>query len=175
MRNHVDRLLTAYVQGQLSPEKRQRVMVHVRLCAECRVKLEREQQLAYDMKRAMPQVGQPRRGQLARLWPRIWAEFRAPRSGIMGWLPSYGLVLTLILLGVFVVSSLFGGSAHAIAAPLQAIPAEVQATATAVRTDEPSVASLTPEASETAAVSRVVLMPSPAPKVIARMSVMGNR
>ncbi len=175
MRNHVRHLLTAYVHGQLPLEKRQQVMVHVRLCSDCRAALEREQLLAYDMKRAMPGIGQPRRGQLARLWPRIWAEFRAPRSGIVGWLPSYGVVLTLIMLGVFVISSLFGGSSQVVAAPLQAVPAEVQATSTAVRTDEPATASTTPPASETASISHVMLMPSPAPKVIARLNMSGIR
>ncbi len=160
MRNHVHHLLTAYVHGQLSRPDRERVAVHVRLCDECHTALDRERQTAREIAMYMPLVGQPKRSQLARLWPAIWMEFRTPQSRVTRWLPSYGVVLMLILLCAFVLSSLFGGPTHAIAAPFQAVPAEVKATSTPAGTDEPTVFSA--QASETASVS-YLLLASPAP------------
>jgi anti-sigma factor RsiW len=159
MRNHVSHLLTAYVHGQLSRSERERIAVHVRLCDQCRAALNQERQTAREIAMYMPLVGQPKRSQLARLWPAIWMEFRTPQRRIIRWLPSYGVVLMLILLCAFVLSSLFGGPTHAIAAPFQAVPAEVKATSTPAGTDEPTT-SLQP--SETASVSFLVLA-SPAP------------
>src|SRR6184192_3644084 len=101
MRKHVNHLLTAYVHRQLSRTDRERVAVHVRLCRECRAALDREELLARDLAVAMPLVGQPRRGQLARLWPAIWREFMTSSHHIPNrmtrWLPSYGVILALIL------------------------------------------------------------------------------
>jgi hypothetical protein len=160
MRNHVDHLLTAYVHKQLSRTARERVAVHVRLCEQCRAALYREEQLARDITLSMPLVGQPQRNQLARLWPKIWAEFLTSPGRKFGWLPSYGLVLVLMVLCAFAVSSLFGGPTHAIAAPFQAVPAEVRATNTPVRTDEPTISN--PQPSETASVFSLPTA-SPAP------------
>ena len=161
LRKHVNHLLTAYVHGQLSRREQDRVTVHVRLCADCRDALRREEQLARDVTRHMPRVGQPRRGQLARLWPAIWREFRTP-PGLRYW-PSYGLVLALMVLCAFVLSSLFTGQTHAIAAPFQAVPAEVRATVTPVRTDEPTADA--PKPNETANALLILPMASPAPRV----------
>jgi len=161
MRNHVSHLLTAYVNGQLSRSERERVTVHVRLCRECRAELDRERQMARELATYMPLVGQPKRSQLARLWPAIWAEFRTPQHRVSRLLPTYGVVLMLVLMGAFVLSSLFGGPTHAIAAPYQAVPAEVKATSTPAETDEPAISNSV-QASETASVSSLVLA-SPAP------------
>ncbi len=161
MRNHVHHLLSAYVHGQLSRAERERVAVHVRLCRECRLALDREQELARDIATTLPLIGRPQRGQLARLWPAIWMEFRTPQHRMSRWLPSYGMVLVLLLLCAFLLSSLFGGSTYAIAAPLQAIPAEVRATATPAGTGEPTSAGA--QASGTASLSYWPLA-SPAPR-----------
>src|SRR5947207_2454028 len=104
MRNHVFHLLSAYVHGQLSRSERERVAVHVRLCAECRAALDQERRTARELAIYMPLVGQPKRGQLARLWPVIWMEFRTPQTRMTHWLPSYGVVLMLIMLCAFVLS-----------------------------------------------------------------------
>ena len=161
MRRHVNHLLTAYVHGQLTRKERDRVAVHVRLCSDCRDALRREEELAGDLNRYLPRIGQPKRGQLARLWPSIWREFRTP-PGLRYW-PSYGLVLALMVLSAFVLSSLFTGQTHAIAAPFQAVPADVRATVTPVRTGEPTADA--PKPSETANALLILPMASPAPHV----------
>src|SRR5437016_9953530 len=96
MSKHIEHLLTAYVHRQLPRKERERVMLHVQLCANCRAALDREELLARDVARLMPLIGQPRRGQLARLWPAIWREFRTPRTSFGRRLPSCGVVLCLI-------------------------------------------------------------------------------
>jgi hypothetical protein len=161
MRNHVDHLLVAYVNRQLRRKDREQVWLHVTMCAECRATLDREEQLARDIATTMPRIGQPRRGQLARLWPRIWAEFRTPPGKPFSrLLPSYGLVFGVFMFVAFGISSLFGGPVHAIAAPHQAVPTEMNPTNTPAYTDEPLFSA--PEASETAQGPRY-LLPSPAP------------
>lgn len=161
LRSHVYHLIPAYVHHQLQPEQAARVLRHVGVCSDCRAALDREQQLAREIARTMPLIGRPRRGQLARLWPAIWLEFRTPR-GKRGqrWLPSYSLALGVIMLGVFAVSALFAGTTQAIAAPFQPAPTELRATATLTVTDQPSVDQ--PQASETASVL-IVPKVSPVP------------
>jgi hypothetical protein len=163
MRNHVLHLLTAYVHHQLRPAQRERVLLHVRSCPTCRAALDREERLAYDLIQYMPQIGQPRPNQLARLWPGIWREFRVPPVNFGHWLPSYGLLLALMLACAFFASALFGGPSHAVAAPVQRVPADIRPTVTPVRTDEPT--SAYPQPSETA---RAAYLPaaSPAPLVV---------
>jgi anti-sigma factor RsiW len=163
MRNHVRHLLTAYVHRQLPPAQRERVLLHVRSCPACRAALDREERLTHDLIQYMPQIGQPRPNQLARLWPGIWREFRVPPVSLGRWLPSYGLLLAVMLACAFFASALFAGPSHAVAAPVQRVPADIRPTLTPVRTDEPT--SLSPQPSETA---RAAYLPaaSPAPLVV---------
>jgi hypothetical protein len=161
MHNHVDHLLVAYVHRQLRRKEREKVWLHVTMCAECRAALDRAEWLARDIATTMPQIGQPRRGQLARLWPRIWAEFRTPPGKPLSrLLPSYGLVFGVFMFIAFGISSFFGDPSQAIAAPHQAVPTEMNPTNTPAHTDEPVY--MLPEASETAQGPRY-LSPSPAP------------
>ncbi len=167
MRNHVRHLLTAYVHHQLSPALAARVASHVGECPECRTALDREMQLARELARYVPQIGRPRPGQLARLWPAIWLEFRTPTSvnAAKRWLPSYGLLMAFMLACAFFTSSLFAGQAHVIAAPVPLVPADVRPTVTPIHTDEPTT--VAPEPSETAraAYARYLPSASPAPLV----------
>ncbi len=172
MRNHVTHLLTAYIHRQLPRDQRDRVLVHVQMCADCRAALAREEMIARDISTAMPLIGQPRRYQLRRLWPSIWAEFRNPRPRTQSLLPSYGVALVIFVLGACMLSTLFSGPAYAIAAPAQAVTAEIHATSTSVGTDEPTtVAQKLPEASETASGSAFLPMASPAPMAGAELPV----
>src|SRR5260221_1370858 len=152
MGNHVDHLLTAYVHRQLPRTQRDRVALHVRLCAECRESLEREQQLAREISRTMPFIGRPRRGQLARLWPAIWIEFRTPNSRTRQWLPSYSLAVAILVACAFAISALFTGPTQVIAAPFQAAPTEILATPTLSHTEEAATPANKAQASETASV-----------------------
>ena len=165
MRKHVRHLLVAYVHHQLSPALEQQVDSHIRACSECRTALARENQLTHELARTVPLIGRPRPGQLSRLWPAIWREFRTPKTNAKRWLPSYGLLMAFMLACAFFTSSLFAGQSHVIAAPVQLVPADVRPTVTPIHTDEPTVTA--PEPSETA---RAVYMPylpaaSPAPLV----------
>src|SRR5512143_3991966 len=148
MRKHVQHLLTAYVHQQLSPALAAQVASHVRQCSECRAALDQESRLAHELARYVQQIGRPRPGQLSRLWPSIWREFRTPKSRVKSWLPSYGLVMAFMLACVFFTSSLFTGPSHVIAAPVPLVPADVRPTVTPVHTGEPAAAALEP--SETA-------------------------
>src|ERR1700674_1387138 len=140
LRSHVYHLITGYVHHQLRPDQAARVVRHVRVCPDCRAALDREQQLAREIGTTMPLIGRPRRGQLARLWPAIWLEFRTSPRGkrTPRWLPSYSLAVVLMMLGVFAVSALFAGTTQAIAAPFQPAPTQIRATATLTVTDQPA-------------------------------------
>src|SRR5258708_10017366 len=97
----------------------------------------------------MPRIGSPRRGQIARLWPGIWREFRTPQRHSK--LSSYGIACFMIVLCAFCISALFSGPTQVIAAPFQAAPTEIRATATLAVTVDPQTGAEKPEASETAA------------------------
>src|SRR5258706_6689596 len=160
---HTRHLLNAYVHGQLTDGEREQVARHVRMCAYCREALDREERLARDLIKFMPQIGQSDSLKIAKLWPAVWSELRAPLTKNSNRLPKLGMVLAVILLCVFVSSMFFTGSAQALAAssrPLQFIPAEIQPTWTPARTDNPSIASTTPQASET---TRAFDSPRPSP------------
>ncbi len=166
MRRHVTHLLTAYVHQQLSQRQRDRVHRHLDNCPSCRAVLVREQFIARDLKQYMPTVGRPEKGQLRRLWPRIRAELlSAPPALKM--LPSFSVLAMMILVFSMGVSALFGGPGHAIAAPDPLVPADVKATNTPVRTEDPlgDQQAMEPEiqASQTANPLNVPPQASPAP------------
>jgi anti-sigma factor RsiW len=163
MRNHVRHLLIAYVHHQLPPARREHVTRHVQSCPECRAALDREERLARDVIRYMPLIGRPQPRQLARLWPALWREFRTPSVNGDHWLPSYGVLLALMLACAFFASSLFAGPSHAIAAPVPRVPADVRPTLTPVRTDEPLIVS--PQPNETTSAFYLPAA-SPAPLVV---------
>jgi anti-sigma factor RsiW len=164
MRRHVTHLLTAYVHQQLSPRQRDRVHRHIDGCPSCRAALTREQFIARDLKQYMPMVGRPERGQLRRLWPRIRTELLSVPPA-MKLLPSFSVLAMMMLVFTMGISALFGGPAHAIAAPNQHVPADIKATNTPVRTEEPSAEATEPElqASQTANPLNVPPQASPAP------------
>src|SRR6185369_1706150 len=122
MSKHVHHLLAAYANRQLSRGPRNRVASHVQRCAECRAALDREQELARDIAVYMPQIGRPRRGQLASLFPTIWLEFNRPPFRWATRLSSYGLAVAVLVLSIFAVSVLFAGPAQADAAALRIVP-----------------------------------------------------
>ncbi len=163
MRKHVRHLLTSYVHHQLSPALAERVAVHLRQCSECRTALDQEMQLSRELARYVPQIGRPRPGQLARLWPAIWHEFRTPPSNVnvKHWLPSYGLLMAFMLACAFFTSSLFTGPSHVIAAPVPLVPADVRPTVTPIHTDEPTAAPAEPR--ETARAAYLPYLPSASP------------
>lgn len=135
---HVRHLLNAYVHRQLSRRQRLEVVRHVQTCNACRAALTREETVIGDLKSYMPLLGQPTFGQLAHLWPAIWAEVQKPRNGAFFFptrIPSLGIGLVAMLVCALFASALLTGSHFVTAAPLQAIPAEVRATATPISTE----------------------------------------
>lgn len=165
MRNHVIRLLPAYVHRQLKPQQRARVARHLAVCAACRTALIREEGIARDLATLMPAVGQPEPGQLRRLLPAIMAEVRAKPAHPIRLAPSIGVMVAMLLICAFSVSAFFGGATHAIAAPNPHFPSDVQATNTPVHTDEPSGDVDAPIASQTAS-AFVLPNPSPVPMAV---------
>lgn len=164
MRNqHVTHLLTAYVHDQLSKRQRDRVHKHLDSCLVCRAALSREQFIKQDLKQGMPALGRPEPGQLRRLWPRIRAELRAAPP-VVRLLPSFSALAMMILVAAIGVSSLFGGTSHASAAPEPLVPADIKATNTPVHTESPGahVESLA-TASQTASPLLIPPQASPAP------------
>jgi hypothetical protein len=162
MSKHVNHLITAYIHRQLPSRQRNRVLKHVNDCPECWDALAHEQEIQRDIANVMRTLGQPSKRQLDRLWPSIWSEFIAPRrSRRLVTIPTYGLALGMFMLVAFVAMLLMTGPTQVIAAPFQAAPLRITATATAATTDEPSA---TTKASQTAN-PYVLPMPSPAPVV----------
>ncbi len=181
MSRHVQHLLVAYIHRQLPPYKRNRVTLHLQKCEECQAALDVERRLSGELATTMALIGRPKRGQIARLWPRVWREF----SGSLGngnrpqkWLPSlpsYSLLFLAAVLCVFTISGLFGGQAIAAALPLS--PALVQITETpgagkrpATITDVPATQPATQPADGTA---HTHLLPSASPAPLASAPVFG--
>lgn len=130
---HVTHLLTRYVHGQLRPAQRARVSKHVRSCVDCRVALAREENLAADLRREMPFIGQASAGQLSHVWAGVWQEVNTtrPRSRRNGssLLPGLGAMIAVLMLVMVAIPLLVQGGVRAEAAPLQAIPQLTVATA----------------------------------------------
>jgi anti-sigma factor RsiW len=120
---HITYLLTRYVHGQLRPAQRARVINHVRVCPDCRAALACEEQLANDLRRELPRLGEATARQLAGVWAGVWQEVsaprRPPRSAPMMWLPG---LLAMVLVLAIALPLLVQGSARAQAAPSQAHP-----------------------------------------------------
>src|SRR5260221_14705598 len=112
MDKHVDHLLTAYVHRQLTRAQRSEVARHIQRCEDCRAALVREQELASDISVYMPQIGQPRRGKLSRLWPAIWREFSMPPVGWSTHMSSYCFAGGVLGLFFFSASGFFFWPGH---------------------------------------------------------------
>jgi hypothetical protein len=131
---HVTHLLARHVHGQLSPARRAQVINHVRVCAACRAALAREERLAADVRREMPQFGQPRPAQLAHVWASVWDELgpqaggRSRRSTVRErvhgwpWLPGLSMILAALLLLAVALPLIAQSDIRVEAAPLQPRP-----------------------------------------------------
>lgn len=161
---HIDHLLTAYVHGQLSKRQRDRVHRHLDGCMACRAALSREQFIKRDLQAGFALIGRPEPGQIRRLWPRIRAELRAAPP-IVRLAPSFSALAIMVLVCAIGISSLFGTSSHASAAPEPFVPADIRATDTPVHTESPRTADTDAVivASQTASPLLVPPQASPAP------------
>lgn len=166
---HVHHLLVAYAHRQLTPMQQRRLWRHVARCAECRAALAREEQIAHDMQTFLPRLGQPAPGQLARLWPAIWQKVQrpAPARWSNRGLQPYGMVMALVIMCVMLSSALFQNTGHANAAPLQPVPAEVEATFTPIYTEEPGKSATRPTAVHTLAFNVTDVPPAASPVPVA--------
>lgn len=175
-RRHIRHLLPGYVHHQLNQRDRDRVVRHLDTCIDCRVALAREQLTARDLKQGMPRIGRPEAGQLRRLWPRVWADFRK-MPPVVQWLPSLSVIVMMVLVFTIGLSSLFGGSVPAIAAPNPLVPADIKATSTPVRTeeargDDDAMTNAGVAASQTASPLLSAPQPSPAPPPVSAIMLM---
>jgi anti-sigma factor RsiW len=138
MRNgHITHLINRYLDGQLSPSQRARVINHARGCAACRATLAREERLAADLRRELPSMGQVRAGQLAQVWAGVRKDMSASRPRVGAGLPGVSVALAMVLALAVALPLLIESGLRAEAAPLQPRPI--------------STASPTPDASETEA------------------------
>ncbi len=163
----VRHLLNAYVNGQLKPAQRLRVLHHLARCDACHTALQRELAVVRQLQSQLPALGRPNTAQLARVWQGVKAHTRQAPPRRIDLRPASAL-LTLTLTLVCAAFIFRGGTVAAVAAPFQPIPAEVRATATPLFTEtpEPDSASIaSPTASLTAVAERV---PSAAPAPSAR-------
>jgi hypothetical protein len=134
MRNqHITPLIARYIEGQLRPAQRVRVVNHVRTCAACRAALAHEERLAADLRREMPGLG-ARAGQLATVWAGVWQDIHAPRSRRINWLPGLSVILALVLVLAVALPVLAESGLQT--APPQARPINT-ATPDATETSEP--------------------------------------
>jgi predicted anti-sigma-YlaC factor YlaD len=176
---HVNHLLSRYAHGQLRPAQRTRVSQHVRRCEACRAALAREQLIAADLRRQLPQWGQAQSNQLAGVWLNVWQEVNRPRcrAALPAWMPGLGVVVGMLLVLVVALPLIAGGEIRAVAAPNQALPVSTQSpTPGAAVTDEARLPALTggsalalPEPQATIALA-VVAGASPAPQPQATVS-----
>ena len=167
---HVTHLVTRYVQGQLRPVQRARVVNHVRVCAACRAALTRAELLDSDLRRQMPSFGPTHAGQLSGVWAGVWADINAPArsrraSAGMLLLPGVSVVLVVAVTLAIMLPILAGGGVRAEAALLQ--PRPVSPTPGATETNEASgyalAGALQPQATVAYAFD-VGLTPAPVPQ-----------
>jgi len=147
---HVTRLVVRYSHGQLSSRQRARVINHARGCERCRAALAREEQLAGDLRRELPRLGQPTSGQLAAAWAGVWQEIRTPRRSRGpardAWLPGLSMVVAVLLMVAVALPALRDGGLRVEAAPVQALPlATSSPTPGAAETGAAVAASAAPE------------------------------
>ncbi len=97
MTRHVERDLTAYVEGQLSPRRTWRVRQHINHCPACRAKLAQHERLAADLRLALQQGMPLRQHQIEHWWQQI-AAAPPPTPSSQRWLASAFAPLLLSLL-----------------------------------------------------------------------------
>jgi len=133
---HIRRSLDRYLRHELPPAERQRVQQHLARCAACREALQHESRLTDDLRHLLRQKTTPKRGQLSRLLPAVLSAARMPRR-VISRLGSYRAAFAVMIVSTILTSAILGASVSAVAAPLQPIPAEVQATWTPIVTEPP--------------------------------------
>jgi anti-sigma factor RsiW len=116
--------LTAFIHGELPLKARRRIARHLDECPTCYARYLRRRDLADELSRHIPRIGQPERGQLQRVWSGIQAEMTpTPRALYLRRSPRYGLV-TLVLLLVMLLPLTMGNQNVAFSSvPTQAFPA----------------------------------------------------
>lgn len=144
---HVTHLIDRYVQGQLGPAQRAQVIEHVRICARCSAALAREERVAADLRREMPRLGQPDRGQMDRIWAGVWQEVQAPRPPAhraVGW-PGLSMALVALLVIALALPLLAQDGMRAEAAPFDTEANLVRSTASPTPGGTTVARSSTPE------------------------------
>lgn len=171
------RALVAYVHGQLSAAQRLRLERHVRECSVCRAALAQEQQLAGELRREAPRIGQPAPGQLLALWPSIRAKIAIQSGGgpeiasarRLTFNPTSGLALVGAVMCVFLLTTMMYAPASAVAAPVPPVPANIQATPMPFTTAAPGGDVVTrAAASRTATLAPSLPTAPPAPEALVR-------
>lgn len=103
---HVTHLLTRYVNGTLRPRQNARVINHVRSCDACRMALAREERVARDIQRELPQAGSPRNGQLAGVWADVLREIDPSKRRRLNASTLFSGVTVLVVVGMVIAMAL---------------------------------------------------------------------
>lgn len=70
--------MTAFLNGQLSPESRRRIARYIDECQDCYDEYQRQRDLMREFEAQLPTFGKPNNDQLSRIWTGIQAEVFAP-------------------------------------------------------------------------------------------------
>lgn len=163
--------LPAYLNGELSPRARQRIARYLDSDARCYAEYVRQRDLARELMRTLPGVGQPAPGQLDRIWAAVQADtapaqpvsrrrfpprrtpFRA-RYGLAGMGVAVLLAIPVTLLG--------GGGVSLAVAPQPAPRVEVVASSPEMTgTARVTARAVAPEATPQAQPAELILRATP--------------
>lgn len=121
---HCQARMSAYVNGEVSPQVRRRMARHLHTCSRCYAVYQRESQLRNLLERDLPPFGVAGRTQLSAIWVEVRAELtqhktavRRPSQHIM----RYGFVVALMLVVMFLPMALYD-EAVSVTVPAPALP-----------------------------------------------------
>ncbi len=175
---HITHLINRYIDGQLNPSLRARVVNHVHDCDRCRAALARQERIASDLRRDLPALGHPVQGrlpsgQLASVFAGVMSDVQSQRwqdrLPLHTWLPGVTVALVMLLV-IAVALPLLGDSGLRVeAAPVQTLQNRPVSTSSPtpglIETDEARssvVAAIKPRAT-VALVSEAGATPAPVP------------
>lgn len=124
---HYSQLITAYIQDELSPTIRRRVMGHLNTCETCYVLYRQELDLVRHLTETIPLIGTSPQPPLKRVWSVVETELAqpTPRQRFDRFQARYGLAMLLFALMLIVPMTMGNGGVTWAAPPTQPAPQTV--------------------------------------------------